>query len=110
VRVVAAGLLALVLVPRFGAAGGAAGFLASELLLLVLSARACRMAGLPVPLARPLALGLALAAPMAAAVLLVRGGAIASVLVGVATYALTLAAVWRIQPELLQGQDHGGRS
>jgi hypothetical protein len=94
VRLAAAIGLGLVLVPVWGAAGAALGFLVSEALLLVLAARATDRAGFAVPVSRPLALGCAATVPMAVVVALWKGGTLASVAVGVVTYAATLAAAW----------------
>jgi O-antigen/teichoic acid export membrane protein len=102
-RVVAATGLALVLIPRFGAAGAASGFLLAELLLLALSARACAGVGFDVPVARPLLAALGVTFPMAAAVALAGGGTVASVAVGVVTYGLTLMVARRWAPRLMPG-------
>ena len=102
-RVAAATALALVLIPRFGAAGAAAGFLLAELLLLALSTRACAVAGFEVPVARPLLAALGVTVPMAAAVALAGAGMIASVVVGVVTYGLTLMVARRLAPRLVPG-------
>jgi O-antigen/teichoic acid export membrane protein len=103
VRVAAATGLALVLIPRFGAAGAAAGFLLAELLLLVLSTRACVGAGFELPVARSLLAALGATVPMAAAVALGGAGTVASVLVGVVTYGLTLVVARRLAPRLIPG-------
>src|SRR5262249_33040108 len=66
-RVAAATVLALALIPRAGALGAACGFLASELVLLSAASRACAKAGFAVPVASPLAWGAALALPCVAA-------------------------------------------
>jgi len=102
-RVAAAAVLAFVLIPRLGAAGAAAGFLLSELLLLLLAARACARAGFQVPVARSLAAALAVTVPMAAVVALAGAGTMVSVAVGVVTYGLTLAAARRLAPRLVPG-------
>jgi O-antigen/teichoic acid export membrane protein len=99
-RVVAAFALAVLLVPRFGAAGAAVGLVCAESLLLLLGARACARAGFSVPVLRPVALALAASVPMALAVHGVGPGLVASVAIGVLTYAATLAAVWRLRPAL----------
>lgn len=101
IRVVAAALLALLLVPRLGELGAAAGFLAAELLLLLLASRACRSARFPVPLAGPLLRALAASLPMAAAVALLGGGLVVSVVLGALVYAVTLAMAWRMAPRLI---------
>jgi O-antigen/teichoic acid export membrane protein len=100
VRVTSATLLALALVPRFGAVGGAVGFLVSELILLALAARACAGARFPVPLLQPSLVGLAAAAPMAALVALSGAGLVLSIALGLAAYAVTLAVAWRFTPGL----------
>ena len=102
-RVAAAAAFAVVLIPRLGAAGAAAGFLLAELLLLALSTRACAVAGFEVPVARPLLAALGVTVPMAAAVALAGAGMIASVVVGVVTYGLTLVVARRLAPGLLPG-------
>jgi O-antigen/teichoic acid export membrane protein len=94
VRVGFAALAAAALVPRFGVAGAAAGFLGAELLLLVLSSRACRRSGFAVPLFSPLGVGLLATVPMAATVAALGAGTLASVAAGAAVYAATLAGAW----------------
>jgi O-antigen/teichoic acid export membrane protein len=101
-RVALALAAALSLVPRFGVLGAAAGFVAAELLMLLLSARACAIARFPVPLLRPLLRACGASLPMAAAVALLGGGLAASVALGALVYAATLAAAWRMAPRLLQ--------
>ena len=109
VRVLAAVVLALVLVPRFGVAGAAIGFLASELLLCALAWRACALARFTVPLAKPLALALCASVPMALAVARFGGQPVAAALMGAAIYAATLAAAWRLAPgRVLRYLDAGG--
>jgi O-antigen/teichoic acid export membrane protein len=103
VRVATAAALALVLIPRFGAAGAAAGFLTAELVLLALSTRACAAAGFEVPVARSLLAALGVTVPMAAAVALAGAGTTVSILVGVVTYGVTLAVARRIAPRLVPG-------
>jgi O-antigen/teichoic acid export membrane protein len=100
-RVGAAAVFAALLIPAFGTTGAAAGFLASETAMLLLSARACARVGFPVTVSAPLARAAALTAPMACVVALLGRGLAASVVLGVATYAATLAAVWRLKPELV---------
>jgi len=100
-RVAAAALFALVLIPAFGASGAAAGFLASELLLLVLATRACSTAGFDVPVLRSLLAALGVTLPMAAVVAAVRTGPLTSVALGVVVYALTLLAAHHWAPRLL---------
>jgi O-antigen/teichoic acid export membrane protein len=102
-RVTAATALALVLIPPFGALGAAAGFLLAELLLLMLSTRACAGAGFGVPVGRSLLAALAVTVPMAVAVALVGAGMMASVLLGIGTYGLTLAVARRLAPRLVLG-------
>ena len=46
-------LLALILVPRFGATGAAAGFVVSEVILMILAIRACAAARFAVPVLPP---------------------------------------------------------
>jgi O-antigen/teichoic acid export membrane protein len=101
IRVAAAALFALVLVPRLGELGAAAGFLASELLLLLLAARACRNARFAVPLARPLLLALAASLPMVAAVALAGAGLVVSVALGALVYAATLGLALRLAPRAM---------
>jgi O-antigen/teichoic acid export membrane protein len=101
IRVGMAGVLALLLVPPLGATGAAFGFLASEALLMLLAARACAAVGFAVPLSRPLARAAALTVPMAAVVAAAGRGLAFSVGVGVAIYTATLAATWRVRPELV---------
>jgi O-antigen/teichoic acid export membrane protein len=100
VRVTTATLLALVLVPRFGAMGGAAGFLISETLLVALAARACASARFPVPVLKPMLVGLAAAVPMAALVATAGAGLLVSIALGCLAYSLTLALAWRFRPEI----------
>jgi O-antigen/teichoic acid export membrane protein len=100
-RVTTATLLAFVLVPRFGALGGALGFLISEIALLALAARACATARFPVPVLRPILVGVAAALPMAALVATAGDGLLTSVTLGFLAYSLTLALVWRFKPEIV---------
>jgi O-antigen/teichoic acid export membrane protein len=100
VRVTAATVLALLLVPRFGIVGGAVGFVVSEVLLLVLAARACAAARFPVPVLQPFLVAVLAAAPMGALVAAVGGGLALSVLLGLAAYAVTLTLAWRFTPVL----------
>ena len=102
-RVAAAAVLALVLIPPLGATGAAAGFLLSELVLLVLAARACGAAGFDVPVLRSLLAALGVTLPMAAVVSIAGAGPIASIVVGVVTYALTLVLARRLFPRLIPG-------
>ena len=103
VRVAAAALLALVLIPPLGATGAAAGFLLAELLLLVLAARACGAAGFEVPVVGSLFAALAVTLPMVVVVAVAGAGPIPSIVVGVLTYALTLVVARRLAPRLLPG-------
>jgi len=96
VRLALAAALGALLVPVWGAAGGALGFLAAEATLLVLAARATAMAGFGVAVARPMAFGCAATLPMAAAIALWNGGTLGSVGLGILTYGATLAAAWRL--------------
>jgi len=100
-RVGMAAVLALLLVPPFGAMGAAAGFLLSEALLMVLAARVCAAVGFPVPVSGPLARATALTLPMAVVVGVAGRGLALSVGLGVATYGATLAAIWRVRPEVV---------
>jgi O-antigen/teichoic acid export membrane protein len=100
VRVTIATLLALVLVPRFGAVGGAFGFFVSEAILLALAARACVTARFPVPVLKPILVGLVAATPMAALVAITGGGLLVSIALGLLAYSLTLVVAWRFTPEI----------
>ena len=102
-RVAAAILLAVVLIPRLGAAGAAAGFLAAELILLVLAARACGAAGFEVPVVRSLCAAMAVTLPMAAAVALAGPGLVRSIAVGLVAYAVTLLLARRLAPRFIPG-------
>lgn len=95
-RVALAAALALAFVPRWGMVAAAAGFLAAELLLLGLSARACRRAGFAVPLGGSLGVAAAASLPMAAAVRALSAGPLASAVIGAAVYAATLALGWML--------------
>ena len=97
-RVLAAGVFAFALVPRFGVTGAALGFLLSELLLGALAWRACVSSRFPVPLAAPLALAATVSLPMAAAVAWFGGGTVAAALLGAVVYGATLALAWRMAP------------
>jgi O-antigen/teichoic acid export membrane protein len=94
IRVGFAAVVAFTTIPRFGFVAAAVGVLAAELLLLVLSARACRLAEFAVPLAGPLAVAVAATVPMAAAVRMLDGGAIAGAAIGAGVYAATIALAW----------------
>jgi O-antigen/teichoic acid export membrane protein len=106
IRVAVAAALALALIPSFGAAGAALGFAASELVLLGLGVRACHAIRFPVPVVKPVLLALGASLPMAAAVGLAGRGPLASLALGLATYALTLAAAWRLTPRFRQALAH----
>ena len=97
-RIVVAFALALALVPRYGATGAAVGFVLSEVLLLVLGARACATAGFAVPVAGPVALAGLASVPMAFAVRGVDHSLPLALATGVLTYAATLAATWHLFP------------
>jgi O-antigen/teichoic acid export membrane protein len=107
-RVVAAVVFAVLLVPRFGVAGAAVGFLASELLLGALAWRACAIARFAVPLAKPLGLALCASLPMTLAVARFGGRPVAAALLGAGIYAATLIAAWRLAPgRVLRYLDEG---
>jgi O-antigen/teichoic acid export membrane protein len=97
-RVLVAAGLALVLVPFLGARGAALGFLASELLLLLLGTRAARAAGFAVATTGPVARAALASVPMAAAVALLDASLPISLAVGLAAYAATLLVLWRARP------------
>lgn len=100
VRVVLAALLAAVLVPVAGASGAAAGFVLSELVLLVLGARAAERAGFAVAVSRPTLLALLATVPMALAVLPLRGRLLPAVAVGGVVFVSTLAVAATVLPRL----------
>jgi len=111
-RVAAAFVLALVLIPRLGGPGAAAGIVAAEWLLCGLGARACFASAFAVPVLRPVAAGLLVTVPMALAVAGTAWSLVASVAIGALTWAATLAAVWRLRPALareLLGDSREGR-
>jgi O-antigen/teichoic acid export membrane protein len=97
-RITVAFLLALVLVPRYGATGAAAGFVVAETVLLVLGTRAAAAARFSVPALGPVAGALAATVPMAFAVWGVRQSLPLALSVGVVTWAATLAAAWALLP------------
>jgi O-antigen/teichoic acid export membrane protein len=99
-RIAAALLLALILVPRLGATGAALGFVAAEGLLLALGLRACAAARFAVPVGRAVVVALAGTVPMALAVWGVRESLPLALAVGVVTYAATLAAGRQLLPQL----------
>jgi O-antigen/teichoic acid export membrane protein len=102
-RVVAALALALVLVPRLGAVGAAAGLAGAEWLLLVLGWLACRSAAFEVRIARPVGWALAACVPMALAVSGVSADLVLAIPVGALTYAATLAGAWKLVPAFARG-------
>jgi O-antigen/teichoic acid export membrane protein len=108
-RVAAALAMAVVLVPRLGGVGAACSVATAEWLLLLLAGRACRAVGFPVPVARPLTIALAATVPMGLAVSGAPGGLAGAVAVGALTWAATLAAAWRLRPDLLSGLLGDGR-
>ena len=96
-----------------GATGAAVGFVVSEVILMVLGIRACAGARFAVPVAQPVALSLAATVPMALAVWGVRDNLPLALVVGVVTYAATLAACWQLlrgRVERLLGTSGGSRS
>ena len=100
IRVLVAFALALMVVPRFGVPGAAAGLVAAEWLLLALGIRACVAASFEVPVVRPLGWALLACVPMALAVSGVRESLVLSVAVGTLTWAATVAAAVRLRPGL----------
>ena len=101
IRVGFAAAAAFAFIPRFGFVAAAAGVLAAEMLLLVLSARACRLADFAVPLVGPLAVAIAATIPMAVAVRVLDGGTIAAALIGAGVYAATMGVAWALMREPL---------
>ncbi len=99
-RVAVAFVLALLLIPRFGAVGAVVGLVLAECVLLLLGARACAAAQFAVPVVRPVLLALLATVPMALAVSGVRDHLPLALAVGVLTYAATLAGAWRLFPAL----------
>lgn len=99
-RVGAAAALALVLVPALGAPGAAAGFVAAELLLTALAARACGRARFAIPVIEPLAVAALVSIPMALAVAAAGPSLPACLGTGLLCYALTLGAAWKRLPPL----------
>ena len=100
-RVGAAGVLALLLIKPFGTVGAAAGFLASETLMLLLAMRACARVSFPVAVSGPLLRAAAVTMPMAGVVALAGRSLLPTVALGAVTYAATLFAVWRLRPDLV---------
>jgi O-antigen/teichoic acid export membrane protein len=99
-RIASAFVLAVILVPRFGAKGAATGFVVAEILLLVLGLRACYKARFAIPVVQPSFVALVATIPMAVAVRSVGDTLILALAVGVLTYGMTLAAAWRLLPRL----------
>jgi O-antigen/teichoic acid export membrane protein len=109
IRTALAAVAAAALVPRWGTIGAAAGFVFSELVLLVSAARTDAAAGFPIPIVAPLGWGLLLSAPMAVVLALVSVTPLAKVALGGAVYALTLAIALKRRPEILaHGADDSG--
>lgn len=100
VRVLLAALLAALLVPVAGASGAAAGFVLSELVLLLLGARAASRAGFAVAVARPSLLALLATVPMVLAVLPLRGQLLPAVAAGAVVFVSTLAVAAAVLPRL----------
>lgn len=86
--------LALVLTPRFGPMGAAAGFLASECVVLLVAIRACRAARFPTPVLVPFGAGIALAIPMAFTVASMGGRVELRIAAGIAVWAGTVGTAW----------------
>jgi O-antigen/teichoic acid export membrane protein len=100
-RVTAATILAVALVPATGAPGAAVGFLASELLLLYLGIRACRVVRFPIAVRGPVLRALVASLPMALAVFFVPVFLVA-VGVGLVAYAGTLLLLARLRPNFVR--------
>jgi O-antigen/teichoic acid export membrane protein len=100
-RVAAATALAFVLVPAMGAAGAAIGFVASELLLLLLGIGACRAVRFPIEVRDAVVRALVASLPMALAVFFVPAFSLA-VGVGLVAYAATLVLLARLRPEFVR--------
>jgi O-antigen/teichoic acid export membrane protein len=100
VRVGVALALAAALVPAFGVAGAAAGFVASEATLLALVCHTSARLGLAVPVPGLLWRAACASLPMGAAVALSQAGPAGAALLGATIYALTLAAALRLSPGL----------
>jgi O-antigen/teichoic acid export membrane protein len=109
VRVAFALAVALVVVPRLGVPGAAAGLVAAEWLLLVLGMRACTTASFEVRVARPLGWALLACLPMALAVSGVRERLVLGVAVGALSWAATLAAAAGLRPALARELLGGSR-
>ncbi len=100
-RVAAATLLAFALVPAIGAPGAAVGFFASELLLLYLGIRACRVVRFPIAVRGAVLRALVASLPMALAVFFVPAFFLA-VGVGLVAYAATLVLLARLRPSFVR--------
>jgi O-antigen/teichoic acid export membrane protein len=100
VRLTLAVALAAALVPALGATGGAAGFVLSEVALMLAAARACAAHGAPVSVAGLLGAAACASVPMTAAVLLAEQGPVAAAAMGVATYLATLGTALWLSPRL----------
>ena len=101
-RVVLAFALAFALVPRFGAAGAAAGLVCSEWALLAAGSLACRRAGFPVAAAASIGWGLAACIPMALAVAGARDSLLLALPLGLLTWTATVLAASRLAPALVR--------
>ena len=100
-RVAAATALAFVLVPAYGAVGAAVGFLASELLLLLLGLGACRAAGFPIAVAGPVGRAIVATLPMAIAVSFAPSLPVA-VGVGLLAYLGTVLVLGKLRPSFVR--------
>jgi O-antigen/teichoic acid export membrane protein len=101
VRVAVATILAFVLVPAHGALGAAVGFLASELLLLLLGLRACRVAGFPIAVTGPVGRAIVATLPMAIAVSFAPSLRVA-VGVGLVAYPATVLLLGKLRPSFVR--------
>lgn len=101
-RVVIAFVLATALVPRLAGVGAAIGLVCAEWALLAAGALACRRAGFPVPVARPILAGLVACVPMAFAVNGVAADLPLALAVGGLSWAATLAAAAGLAPALVR--------
>lgn len=90
-RVLVAAGLAFVLLKLFGSEGAAIGFATAETVLLCAASRATRVAGFPVKVARPTALGLMLSAPMGLVVAFLPLSLFPRIGAGALVYGATLA-------------------
>jgi O-antigen/teichoic acid export membrane protein len=100
VRVILAAFLAALLVPVAGASGAAAGFVLSELVLVLLGARAATRAGFAVAVTRPTLLALLACVPMVLAVLPLRGRLFVAVAAGALVFGSTVAVAGAALPRL----------